>query len=69
MFKGNAMELSEEQMEAIAERAAEKAVAKMTGMMYQEVGRTVVKRFFWFVGLLAVGIIAGMKASGYRFGG
>lgn len=60
--------LTEEEIEMIAEKAAEKAVAKMTGLMYQEVGKTVIKRFFWFVGLLAVGILAGAKYAG-KFGG
>lgn len=56
--------LTEEQMEEIADRAAEKAVAKMTGKMYQEVGKTVVGKFFWIVGLLAVGIMAGIQVAG-----
>lgn len=56
--------LTQAQIEQIAELAAEKAVAKMTGMVYQEVGKTVVKRFFWFVGLIAVGVIAGLRYAG-----
>lgn len=61
-------QLSKEQIEEIAELAAQKAVAKMTAQVYQSVGQTVVKRFLWFVGLLAVGILAGIQASG-KIGG
>jgi hypothetical protein len=60
--------LSDEQVEEIAEKAAQKAIAKMTGLVYQEVGKTVVRKFFWFVGLVAVGVLAGLKvASGWKF--
>lgn len=55
------IKLTEEQIEEIAEKAAEKAVAKMTGLMYQEVGKTVMSKFFWFIGLLTVGVIAGFQ--------
>ena len=58
------VQLSEDQIDEIAEKAAAKAVAKMTGQLYQEVGKTVVSKFFWFVGLLAVGIFAGIQVSG-----
>lgn len=46
--------LTEEEIEMIAEKAAEKAVAKMTGILYREVGRTIIQRFVWIVGVLAV---------------
>jgi len=53
--------LNEEQVDMIAEKAAVKAVARMTGKMYEEVGKTIVQKFFWLVGLLAVGIVAGYQ--------
>lgn len=59
-------QLTEAQMEAIAERAAEKAVAKMTGMVYESVGKTVIKKFFLIVGLMAVGLYAGARLAGWR---
>lgn len=59
-------DLTEEQIEQIAERAAAKAVAKMTDIIYQEIGKTMVKRFFWFVGLIAVGAFAGAKLTGWK---
>jgi hypothetical protein len=61
------VQLTESQIDEIASKAAEKAIAKMTGQLYQEVGKTVVKKFFWFVGLLAVGVIAGWQAAGKLF--
>lgn len=53
--------LTEDQIDEIAERAAEKAVAKMTGMVYESIGKTVVKKFLLVVGLIAVGLFAGLK--------
>lgn len=55
------LNLSEEQIDFIAEKAASKAVARMTGKMYEEVGKTIVSKFFWLTGLLAVGIVAGYQ--------
>lgn len=46
-------QLSEDQMEAIAELAAEKAFRKV----YEEVGRSVVKRIFWIIGAAALGLL------------
>lgn len=46
--------LTEEQIDAIAEKAAEKALAKV----YEEVGRSVVKRILWIVGAVALGLMS-----------
>lgn len=54
--------ISEEQMEAIAEKAASKAVKKMTDDAFKAVGKTVVEKFFWVIGLLSVGLL-GLAAS------
>lgn len=48
--------LTEEQIEEIAERAAERAVAKMTDHMYREIGKTVFQKFVWILGVVAVGL-------------
>lgn len=48
------MPLTDEQIDAIAEKAAEKALAKV----YEEVGRRVVKRILWIVGAVALGLIS-----------
>ena len=47
-------DLSEEQIEEIAERAASKAVAKITDQIYKDVGKTVIQKFVWTVGAIAV---------------
>ena len=56
--------ITDEEIELIAEKAAEKAVAKMTTMVYREVGRTIVHRFFWIVGLSAVGLYVYLQQRG-----
>lgn len=58
-------QLTDEQIERIAERAAEKAVAKLTDHVYREVGRNVVSKFIWIVGALAVGLFIWAKSQGY----
>jgi diaminopimelate decarboxylase len=43
--------LTDEQMERLAEKAAEKALAKV----YTEVGRSIVTKFLWLVGAAFLG--------------
>lgn len=57
--------LSDKQVEAIAERAADKAVEKLTNHVYREVGRSVIQKAFWIVGACAVGIYIWLKSHGY----
>lgn len=47
-------DLSEELVEKIAERAATKAVAKITDQIYKDVGKTVIQKFIWTIGAIAV---------------
>lgn len=47
-------QLTEEQVDAIAERAAKKAVELMTRDAYAAVGRSVVQKALWVIGVLAV---------------
>jgi len=54
------MPLSDEQIEAIAERAAEVAFKKI----YVKVGRSVVKKVFWIVGAGALGLLFWMAGNG-----
>ena len=56
--------LTEEQIEEIAERAAERAMKKLTDHMYKEVGRSVVNKFFWIVGIISVGMYLWLKQKG-----
>ena len=57
------VEMSETQLTArelaIAERAAEIAVKKITDNFYKDVGKTVVSRFFIIIGLVFVAFAAG----------
>lgn len=52
--------LTEEQLEAIAERAAEKALEKV----YASIGKSIVQKFLWLVGAAALALAAWMKGSG-----
>lgn len=56
--------LSEQQIETIAEKAAEKAVKKMTDDVYRTVGKGVISKFLWITGALAVGFYAWFKSKG-----
>lgn len=47
--------LTEEQIEIIAEKAAEKAIEKLTSHVYQEVGKSVISKLFYIIGACALG--------------
>lgn len=53
--------LSDEQIDAIAEKAADKAVEKMTSYIYQEVGKSVISKLFYIVGALSIGAYVYVK--------
>lgn len=57
--------LTDEEIEMIAEKAAQKAVARMTNDLYREVGRGVVNKFFWIVGLSTIGVYVYLQQKGY----
>lgn len=50
-------ELSEEQIIIIAKKAVEAA----RNDFYKEVGETIVTKFFWLVGIVAVGLVAWLQ--------
>jgi hypothetical protein len=60
--------LTEEQIEHIAERAAEKAAEKvmktLTDHMYREVGKGVVSKLFWIIGVISIGLYMWLKQKG-----
>ena len=56
--------LSETQIEAIAEKAAEKAIERLTGDVYKAVGRSVITKFVWVVGASVVGFWLWAKGKG-----
>lgn len=58
------VELSDEQIEAIAERAAEKAIEKMTTEAYATIGRGVVNKLMWMIGVITVGTFIWASSKG-----
>lgn len=56
--------LSNEQINAIAERAADKAVEKITQHIYNEIGRTVLQKSLWIIGACTLGIYAWLQSKG-----
>jgi len=58
------LQLSDEHIELIAERAATKAMAKLTDEVYRSVGRGVVNKFFLVVGGLSTAVYFWAQAKG-----
>lgn len=56
--------LTDAQIDEIAEKAADKAVAKMTTIIYQEVGKGVVNKLLWVIGVIAVAVYSFLTAKG-----
>jgi hypothetical protein len=54
-------QLSDEQIERIAERAAEVALEKV----YTSIGKSVVSKFLWLVGAASLAVAAWMNGSGH----
>lgn len=55
------VQLSDAQIEAIAERAAEKALQKV----YAEVGKSILTKAAWLVGLVVVGLALWLTGKGF----
>jgi hypothetical protein len=56
--------LTDAQIDEIAEKAAEKAVAKMTAHIYQEVGKGIINKLLWVIGVIVVGTYGFLSAKG-----
>lgn len=54
------VELSDDQIERIAERAAEVALSKV----YQQIGKSVVQKILWIVGAASLAFFAWMNGNG-----
>ena len=54
-------QLSDEQVERIAERAAEVALERV----YTSIGKSVVSKFLWLVGAASLAVAAWMNGSGH----
>lgn len=57
--------LSEEQIEEIAERAADRAVQKMRSAALQEVGRWTLNKLMWILTVAGVGLYLWMLKNGW----
>ncbi|MBV6447085.1 hypothetical protein [Nitrosomonas sp.] len=60
--------LTEEQVEEIAERAAARALNKMADQVYREVGKGVVSKALWLIGVIAVGVAMWLNSKGFLNG-
>lgn len=56
-----AHQLSDEQIELIAEKAAQKAVAKLTEEFYKQVGKSVVDKFLIVLGAVTLAGVVWFK--------
>lgn len=56
--------LSDAQIEKIAEKAADKAVAKLTDRVYRDVGKSVIQKFIYIVGVIGVAAFLWLQAKG-----
>lgn len=57
--------LSDDQLEEIAERAAQKAIAKVTQDLYTSIGRAVLTKVVWSIGVAWVALIIWLNAKGF----
>ena len=48
------------EIDMIAERAAEKAIVKV----YEQIGRSVAEKVFWFIGVVVVGMLILVSGKG-----
>lgn len=51
-------------LEKIAERAAERAIEKLTDHLYREVGKSVVEKLFYLIGVCAVALYLWLQHKG-----
>jgi len=56
--------ISHDDIDAIATRAAEKAVEKITSNVYASIGRTVMQQFFWIIGVWSIAAYFWLKSNG-----
>jgi hypothetical protein len=52
--------LSEAEMDAIAERAADRAIRKM----YEQIGKSVAQKVYWAIGIVVVGMMMLLAGNG-----
>ena len=54
--------LSEAEMDAIAERAADRAIRKM----YESIGKSVAQKMYWAIGIVVVGLVMLLAGNGMK---
>jgi hypothetical protein len=54
--------LSEAEMDAIAERAADRAIRKM----YESIGKSVAQKMYWAIGIVVVGMLMMLAGNGMK---
>jgi hypothetical protein len=54
--------LSEAEMDAIAERAADRAIRKM----YEQIGKSVAQKVYWAIGVAVVGMMMLLAGNGMK---
>jgi len=54
--------LSEAEMDAIAERAADRAIRKM----YEQIGKSVAQKIYWAIGIVVVGMVMLLAGNGVK---
>jgi len=56
--------LTDEQIDEIAGRAADMAVYKLTETAYKAVGKSIIEKMFWIVGVVTIGLYLWLKEKG-----
>lgn len=59
-------QLTEEQIDEIAERAAEKAIEKMTTSVYRQIGKSIVEKVVYAAGASVVALSIYLAAKGIK---
>jgi hypothetical protein len=54
--------LTEAEMDAIAERAADRAIRKM----YEQIGKSVAQKVYWAIGVAVVGMVMLLAGNGMK---
>lgn len=54
--QNQAVSLTQDQIEEIASRAADKAIERITQHVYQQVGRSVINKLIWIIGAVSTGM-------------
>jgi hypothetical protein len=56
--------LTDDQIDAIAKKAAMHAVGQLTDHVYKQIGKGVLSKVFWIVGVIAVSLYLWLKSKG-----